>query len=1235
MLALAILVIAMPGSAQPRPPHPPRPPAQQAQQPAGGRPNPADAHARSLAAEVTRAGRSPSAMLKLIELWRSWDTLTPGTATRLLEGLARDTHLSPSTRAYAGMLVARSRLRDGSATAATEAFDALGYVRQWRVIGPFDNEGKAGFDREMPPEAHRNEATDLAASYQGRERPVRWRAFPDVARFGYVSFDAVFRPDENVCGFAETHVRLERAQPVTLWTGAGGAVKIWWNGALVLTDPRYRTPDPDRQVAIVSARAGWNRALVKVCVTDTTWGFFFRVGDAQGGALRVAEIDPAGGGNAVQPTGGPVAGATPRLPAAPVAPLAAFERAAAGTAPTAQALEDLARMLLWTGADDPAERRAKQLAARAADLQPTIPRLRLAASTADERAELVRFATRAAELAPTDPDVLLLRANVARQGFVPEDALAILDRVPAGTPAALDAASARAAVLRELGLTDTGRVGVEAALADIAPSPALLRARSDAADFANREDAAYDFRRRALAMRWDDLGLRRAIIADALERRDAATVIEQMDALRAIRPDDGRNLMFLAETFDALGRTDESLAAYRGALELAPEDARTLVAYGRALLRERQGDAAADLFRRALAIRPQDAETRELLEQLHPAPRPDEAYATRSEEILARRRDESGYPLTVLHDLTVNTVYDNGLGSSFRQIAVQVHDAEGARRWRTYAIQFDPDSQRVDIRLARVHRRSGRVLEALQTFEQQLGEPWYRMYYDTRALVVVFPDLEPGDAIELRYRLDDVAHRNLFSDYYGDLHYLQGTDPVKRMEYVLITPAARTFYFNSPQMTGLARTTETHEATRVDRFVARDIPAIRTEPGMPGLTEIAPYLHVSTYRTWASVGHWWWGLIRDELYADDALRRTVAGLVQGATDEREKVRRIHDWVVHNTRYVALEFGIHGYKPYRVPQIVQRGFGDCKDKASLLYTMLREAGIDARMVLVRTRRNGDIAETPASLSVFDHAIAYVPGLDLYLDGTAEHSGITELPNMDQGVDVLVVGPDGAELRRTPVLAADRNRRTRRLEVQLAADGTGVIEAQEEVVGGDAQQYRSFYQAEGTRAERFQRALAGIFPGLELQQQTFRGLDDLEAPVRFTYRMRVPRFAPRDGSEMRVPGSVMDDLTRSLAVTATREHALDLGGTSSYVEERTLRLPPGTRVTTMPQGGTAASEFGRLQLSFEASGRDVVARTQFDLTHDRVTAREYPQFRQWVEQADALLRQRIGIGTGGER
>ncbi len=79
----------------------------------------------------------------------------------------------------------------------------------------------------------------------------------------------------------------------------------------------------------------------------------------------------------------------------------------------------------------------------------------------------------------------------------------------------------------------------------------------------------------------------------------------------------------------------------------------------------------------------------------------------------------------------------------------------------------------------------------------------------------------------------------------------------------------------------------------MDRFTAEDVPALRSEPSMPGVTEVIPYLHVSTYKTWEDVGRWYWGLIRDQLYADDHLKGIVAELKKGAKDERELLERIY------------------------------------------------------------------------------------------------------------------------------------------------------------------------------------------------------------------------------------------------------------------------------------------------------------------------------------------------------
>jgi cellulose synthase operon protein C len=1191
--------------------------------------NPVDVENHKLAERVIAAGSQARGTIPLLELWDNWDSSTPQKLQAELARLAVHPSVPPARKVLVETMLAQARLRRGDVSAVAGRFEQLGYVTDFRVIGPFDNEGKRGFDLLTPVEDKRMEAPDLQMSYQGRERPVSWRDLPDVVRSGFVPFGAVMRPFENVCGYAETFVNSTTARPLSLWVGAGGAVKVYWNGEQVISDPAYRGPSPDRSVALVAARAGNNRLLVKVCVASGAWGFQARLGDAQGGVAKgLTYARNVADALDIQPVKGPKLDQQ----RAPEAPLAYYEaRTKAGNA-SAELIAEHARVLMLTNSDDPAERQAKQLAERAADLQPNATNLRLAAKLAEERAEIMRFRDRALAIAPSDPTVLLLHAEVIARGPSPEQALPVLDKISEQAPELIPATLLRVRIMRELELQGSALARLKALMQRIGPTVDVLREVIELEEDQNHADQALAGRQQLLGLRYDDAASRKSLINDGLARSDKAAVMEQLDVVRALTPGSLRTLLYIATVLDALGRDDLVLATYRHALQIAPEADAVYVALARTLLRAQQSDAAYDALKKALALKPQDAAARELLEEVRPVARADEAFAVSQKELLERKRTSNGYPYSVLQDLTVKTVFDNGLGSEFRQLAVEIHDQEGARRFRTHSFQYDPDTQHVDVRLMRVYRKDGRELESVRTYETQLGEPWYRLYYDTRAVQIVFPNLEPGDVVEVRYRVDDVAHRNLFADYFGDMQLWQDWVPVASKRYVLITPTSREIFTNAVDETKVQHARKVSGDQRIDDYTWANVPPLRTEDGMPGMTEVSPYLHVSTYRNWQDVGKWYWGLIHDQLYADQALKKTVAELVADKKNVRDKVVSIHDWVVNHTRYVGLEFGIHGFLPYRVPLIVQRGFGDCKDKASLMYTMLREAGVDARIVLLRTRRNGSIRTEPASLAVFDHAITYVPELDMYLDGTAEHSGTTELPSEDQGVSVLLVGPNSAELRTTPVLPPNSSIRTRTLNVALENDGSARVEGREEVVGSDAAGYRQYYEAEGTRAERFERALAAIYPGVELLSQKFEALHVLETPVRYAYRLKVPRFGMMDGDSMQVAPSVLSDLVRSMARAPAREQPLDLGSPNTYIEERTFNPPKGLSFRAVPKDSEVASDFGRLRLQYVLDGNTLKVRTEFVLKESRIKPASYNAFRSWVDAADQLLRQRIVLAKG---
>ena len=124
------------------------------------------------------------------------------------------------------------------------------------------------------------------------------------------------------------------------------------------------------------------------------------------------------------------------------------------------------------------------------------------------------------------------------------------------------------------------------------------------------------------------------------------------------------------------------------------------------------------------------------------------------------------------------------------------------------------------------------------------------------------------------------------------------------------------------------------------------------------------------------------------------------------------MQAVYESVQRSTKYVAFEFGVHSYQPYPVATVERRGFGDCKDKAAMIVALLRAVGVPAEFAMVRTRSAGDVARQAYSVQLFNHAVAYVPELNLYLDGTAEYAALGELPPDDQGA----TGDDGGRRRQ---------------------------------------------------------------------------------------------------------------------------------------------------------------------------------------------------------------------------
>jgi tetratricopeptide (TPR) repeat protein len=1212
-----------------------------------------------------RTAKGAEIYASLREIWRTWDRADPTQVEEALRSVADSAAQPAPVKAYAKLLTAYARRRRGDLDGSVKTIESLGFIGRWMTLGPFDNENKAGFTRDFAPEAELTAPIELGRSYDGKERQVRWRTPPEASAYGWFDFGELMRPRENMCAYATTFLRAKEGtktpRKVSVWIGTSGAFRLYWNGENALEDAGYRDLDADRFATIVTLEPGPNRVTMKVCGDEESPKFALRLGDEKGAPDLGVDViaDPS----AILPTPGeaklkdrpavkgkdrapvkskPAAKAAsapaPLKKAAIEGPMQELERRTSDPKASPSELEAFARYLSTTGGDSKPEHKARDLARRAAEIEPTVKRLLLAGQLAEDRNQQRVWVEKASALAGAghrDLDVLLAEAQLARESTNWRDAVPIFEKMRAIDPDDVSATLGLVELYIEAGLKRTALTTLEHAVSREPNSVALLRVYAAQLRALGRDTEASEVEGRYASLRFDDSAFLSQQVELSIARRDTAGAERWLARFLRSEPDSSWSRSLAARTYRSLGQGDRALAAYQRALALAPEDVGTLRAlsdlYGAQDKREDQ----LKLLRQILAITPQAKDVREYVEHIEPPkPRADEAYAWAPDRFLPMRSGaDKRYPKRTLRNLTVTTVFPNGLASRFRQVVFQPLTDEAAAAGREFAFEYQGDRQTVTLRAAKVYRADGKIDEAVESGEGAANNPAIAMYTSTRTFYVHFPRLNAGDVVELRYRVEDVSPRNEMADYFGEVEYLGSDEPVASTEYVLITPKARTFNINASSVPGLKRETTDDGERHIDRFLADNLAPIAAEPVMPAWAEILPHVHVSTFKTWDQVGAWYWGLARDQFDVDDEVRRRVKEITKGLTDDPAKIRAIYKYATE-TRYVALEFGLEGIRPRRCAQTLARGWGDCKDKATLIVTMLREAGIPSTIVLVRTGMRGKIEGDPASLAPFDHAIAYVPSLDLYLDGTAEHTGSTELPVMDRDAVGLQINEGKAKLVRLPQAPPEASTTKRKIDVTVAPDGTAQFALDMNVTGAFAPDWRQRYLAEGTRRERAGRDLGRDLGSVELTAGKsgveVNDLEDQEQPVRLHARGKALSFARREGDAISVPAGPTHDLVADYASLSTRALDIDLRALSLREDEWTLHLPAGMKVLRAPVASQLDSPFGRFSIAFEESAGKMVVKTTLAFKKARITPAEYAAFRTFCEAADRAFGQRMTVG-----
>ena len=462
---------------------------------------------------------------------------------------------------------------------------------------------------------------------------------------------------------------------------------------------------------------------------------------------------------------------------------------------------------------------------------------------------------------------------------------------------------------------------------------------------------------------------------------------------------------------------------------------------------------------------------------------------------------------------------------------------------------------------------------------------------DVKLKVLRIPASDPGNIVGYEYEVEEQPF------FLQEMWHFQDLDPVRESHYSLQLPSGWEY---KASWLNHAEVAPTQTGGNVSQWVLHDVSGIRREPEMPPRDGVAGSMIISFFPSggavlngfanWDEMGKWYTNLIGGRVEASPEIKREVSALTAAEATSLQKMQALAQFVQRDIRYVAIELGIGGWQPHPAADVYSHRYGDCKDKATLLRSMLREIGIETYHVVIYTERGAVTPLTPAHHG-FNHAILAIRlpdgltdpsliatvqhpklGKLLFFDPTNELIPFGQLPGYLQANYGLLVTPTGGELIELPQQPSMMNSIRRSAKLTLDTKGTLKGDVEEVRLGERASSERRRLRTVSKDIDRIkpiEELLAGSLGSFQITHAAVLNVHQNDQPFGFNYSFESANYAKNAGNLLLVRPRVIGIKSYGFMETKEpRRFPVEFEEPTRDTDSFEITIPPGYVVDDIP-------------------------------------------------------------------
>ena len=1134
----------------------------------------------------------------------------------LLKKITTDSKANGTLQAMAHAMIGKHYESIGDFRKAGEEYAQIGAITNWQILGTFDNTSGSGFNKDFRVLAN----PEPDAIFKNKvDADINWFVPPFERTDRWFDFD-YYMDINNSIAYAQTYLKSDLEQEVYFRTGTSGSVKIWVNDKLVTNIQEERNCDLDIYTNNVKLVKGYNRIVVQIGESETGRANFM---------IRATDKD-----------GRPIKGLSSGTD------FQAYKPAADYT---------VNKYTLF--AEDFFEQKVKD------EPENLIDRLLLSDVYLrnDKVYEARKSLKKAQQLAPENTFVgtRLIEAYIRDNDVT--DVTKEYEKIKSKDPESVYALKGQIEEARQKENYDEQERLMEKYKTLYGEDEYSDLLALNIAASRNKYEEVVSISRKLYEKYPDNYELMN--LAYTIERNTSKDLAKANVILKGFLKNNysDKVLTTLAGNYFDLGSKKEAFDIYnqriqnypysigyytqlsdiyfsaqdyenalklaKKALEFAPYIGGYWNKLGNIYQAMNKPEDAKDAFRKAIYYTPTNYEARKQLRKLEGKKDLFDNFAKAdAEELFKNSPKADAYPednsIVLLNEIQ-RVVYPEGATEEKVELLVKVFNQNGIDNWKQYSIPYNRYSQRLLVDKAEVLKKDGSKLQAEKSED-----------------VLVFTNLESGDAVHVSYRIENYntgkLARQLWEQFNFNYDY-----PVKIARYSLLFPNRQAFK-SQVLHSDIKPTVTPIEDMKLYVWEAKDQPAIRPEPYMPALTDVGALLDISTIPDWKFVSNWYSDLSSNLAKTDFEIKETVASLLndkKGLSD-LQKAKIIYQYIEENVSYSNVPF-MHGpIIPQKASRTLSTKLGDCKDVSTLFVAMCKEAGLKANLLLVDTRDNGTQHLNLPSID-FDHCVAQLiaDGKKYYIELTDQQLSFGTIPTIDLNSNILFIPRDGdtAATQLSRFYSENRSLNSIIRETTMKFDSNNVVLDRKNIkTGMFAAQMRTDYDNQGKEKQEkmITQALASDFTTpTKLLSLNLGDLKKLGDTVVYDYSFNIKNHLSEVvGIKIfRIPWS---EGVRTLDFLSLENRKYPFliwayNAAEASKETVTIDIPKGKTLAEQPKSVLLSCSAADYTLNYiPAAGKLKVVR-EMKYKKDSISPEEYAQFREFYNKVAEADSKQIGF------